>query len=338
MINCSFVETTRDAAAPRSGLLGQVIYGGHAQRGAVLEQLQGIPSLRLPMDRAKAEGFTEIWRVDGTVHEGGDEELLYAHDGEFLFCAGIIPPAPRYADATRELYLRAFDLVDCLGYPTLFRIWNFIGGINADNADGLENYRDFCRGRAEAFEAGQSRLHGMPAATGIGMAGAGAAFYLLACRSGAAAHIENSRQVPAWQYPTQYGPRPPSFARASTLQGSSDQASRMLFVSGTASILGHETVHPGDIDGQCRVAINNIAHLISRENLALHGVPTAHALRELDFIKVYYRHGRDLASIRAACCHAFRPDAQIRYIETDICRADLLVEIEALVPTAPRAE
>jgi chorismatase len=315
-----------------------VIYGGHAQRGAILERIQGIPTLTLPIDRAQAEGFTETWHVDGTVHGGGDQELLYAHDGEFLFCAGVIAPSPRYADATRALYLGAFDLVERLGYHTIFRIWNFIGGINADNADGLENYRDFCRGRAEAFAAGQSRLHGMPAATGIGMAGAGAAFYLLACRSGAASHIENSRQVPAWKYPTRYGPRPPSFARASVLQASGDHAQRMLFVSGTASILGHETVHPGDIDGQCRLAIDNIAHLIGRENMALHSVAAEHALRELDFIKVYYRHGRDLTSVRMACSRAFRPDAQIRYIETDICRADLLVEIEALVPAAPHAE
>jgi FkbO/Hyg5 family chorismatase len=332
MIECGFLEGGQAAGTPRDGVLGRVIYGDGAS-SAGLELIDGVPVLRLPIDRAQGRGFTESWRgkADGDCGRSGG--LVHAHDGEFLFCAGLIPAAARYADATRAAYLDVFELIARLGFPKIFRIWNFIGDINADNADGLEIYRDFCRGRAEAFEAGYAGRHGMPAATGIGMAGGGAAFYLLACRSADARHIENERQLPAWRYPSRYGPRPPSFARASALlPADGSDAARMLFVSGTASILGHETLHAGDAVAQCRLAIDNIAHLTGGANLARHGLHAAYALHELDCIKVYYRHGRDLPALRAVCGGAFHPDAQLRYIETDICRADLLVEIEALVP------
>jgi chorismatase len=327
MIECSFVEGAEETA-PQGSLLGRVHYGS---RAAGPELARDIPALCLPIDRAPGAGFIEQWHGAGAAQAGTRNGLVYAHDGETLFCAGAIPPAARYAAATRERYLEMFALLDALGYPHLFRIWNFIGGINDDNADGLEIYRDFCSGRAEAFDAARAGLQRMPAATGIGMAGAGAAFYLLACRTAQPLHIENTLQVPAWRYPRRYGPRPPSFARASALPAA-DGAAPMLFISGTASILGHETVHPGDAAAQCRVAINNIAHLVGADNLARQGAGMAYGLRDLDFIKVYYRHARDLPLLRAVCAEAFDARARIRYIETDICRADLLVEIEALVP------
>jgi FkbO/Hyg5 family chorismatase len=329
-IACSFLETC--AASAQDRLLGRVLYG--AQAGAP-ELIDGAPTLRIPMACSDDAGFAEIWRSGQPPQSGSCGDLVYAHDDQFLFCAGHIPASGQYADATRAAYLRMFELINRLGFPSIFRIWNFIGGINADNDEGLEIYRDFCRGRSDAFAQGYAGVQRMPAATGIGMQGGGVAFHLLACRSACPLHIENPRQLPAYHYPRQYGPRAPSFARASLLpEAAPDAGPGMLFISGTASILGHETVHRGDIDGQCAVAIDNLAHLVSAENLARHGVRAGYALRDLDHIKLYYRHRHHLPALRAACARAFHPDAQIRYLEADICRADLLVEIEAVIQAA----
>ncbi|MFM0325662.1 FkbO/Hyg5 family chorismatase [Caballeronia glebae] len=283
----------------------------------------GVPTLHLAMYDDARDGFAEIWTCAGPIRSGRFNDLVFAHDDEFLFCAGFIPSSGQYTEATRKAYGDAFALVGELNFPKIFRMWNFIPHINGANREGLEVYRDFCRGRAIAFERDYADASGMPAATGIGTWGEGVGFYFLACRANSPRHIENSRQTPAYAYPQRYGPKPPSFARGTLLRDA-------LFVSGTASILGHETVHEGDLDEQWRVAIGNIAHLIGAENLEAQKVGGGCTLRDLDWIKVYYRHSTDLPRVMKLAQDAFHPNASIRYLRVDICRADLLVEIEGI--------
>ena len=153
----------------------------------------------------------------------------------------------------------------------------------------------------------------------------------LGCRANSPRHIENSRQTPAYEYPQRYGPKSPSFARGTLLDDT-------LYVSGTASILGHETVHEGDLDKQWHVAIGNIAHLIGIENLEAQDVSGGYTLRDLDQIKVYYRHAADLPRVMKLAQTAFHADANIRYVKADICRADLLVEIEGIASYRRRSD
>ena len=93
----------------------------------------------------------------------------------------------------------------------------------------------------------------------IGAHGGGIFLYLLACRGGTQVNIENPRQVPAYHYPSKYGPKSPNFARATYF--APDGPGR-IFVSGTAAILGHQTMHHGDVEQQCRLALGNIAQVI----------------------------------------------------------------------------
>jgi chorismatase len=140
--------------------------------------------------------------------------------------------------------------------------------------------------------------------------------------------------VPAYRYPRTYGPKSPSFARATHVLNSDAQA---LFVSGTASILGHETVHTGDIVKQCEVTLSNIAHLISLENLRLQGHAQGYGLHDMTQVKAYVRHASDLPIVKQACDAAFRPSVNIEFMIADICRSDLLVEIEGIVPFSAQA-
>lgn len=291
----------------------------------------GVPTLRLGMCDDARDGFAEIWTSAGPIRSGSFNDLVFAHDDEFLFCAGFIPVSDRYTEATRQTYGHAFALVGELAFPKIFRMWNFIPHINGANQEGLEVYRDFCRGRAVAFEQDYAHASGMPAATGIGTWGDGVGFYFLACRESPMRHIENSRQTPAYEYPQRYGPKSPSFARGTQLRDT-------LFVSGTASILGHETVHEGDLDKQWSVATGNIAHLIGAENLQAQGSRGGYTLRELDQIKVYYRHAADLPRVMKLAQATFHPDASVRYLKVDICRSDLLVEIEGIASHRHRSD
>jgi FkbO/Hyg5 family chorismatase len=302
------------------GVLGRVVFG--VTSGAPRIE-NGVPTLHLKMCDEPHASFAEVWHASGEPRSASVNDLVFAHDDAHLFCAGFIPASDRYTEAARKVYADAFTLVRELNFPKIFRMWNFIPHINEANQDGLEVYRDFCRGRAAAFEEDYASTAGMPAATGIGTWGDGVGFYFLACRGDAAKHVENSRQTPAYRYPQRYGPKSPSFARATHMRDT-------LYVSGTASIVGHETVHEGDLEKQWAVATANIAHLVSAENLVVQGVTDGYTLSDLDQIKVYYRREPDLPSVMKLAQASFHPDAQIRYLKVDICRADLLVEIEGI--------
>ncbi|GFH39488.1 FkbO/Hyg5 family chorismatase [Streptomyces pacificus] len=286
----------------------------------------------LHMAHRADEEFSEVWTTDRPVETGVHRQAAYAHDGEYLLIAGRIPPAGRYAEGTSAAYCAALELMEGLGYKNCFRMWNFVGGINGDNADGLEIYRDFCKGRAEAFELFRFGDLQVPSATGIGSLGGGIAFYFLAGRSAALTSIENSKQVSAYHYPEQYGPRPPKFARATYLSAThTDRTGGQLYVAGTASIRGHETCHEGDLVKQMELSLENISHLISRDNLDAYEVDRDAGLRDLDNIKVYVRRSEDVPTVRRICSEHFSPAASVAYLNVDICRSGLLVEIEGIV-------
>ncbi|MDI2032310.1 FkbO/Hyg5 family chorismatase [Saccharopolyspora sp. TS4A08] len=317
-----------------SGVLGVINYTSGAGDPDISP---GHLRFDLHMAHGTAEGFAEVWTTDRPVETGESGGIGYAHDGEHLLCAGRVPPSERYAEATRAAYTAMLELMESLGYQRCARMWNFVNDINADNADGLEVYRDFCLGRAEAFEARDFSDTSVPAATGIGSLGGGISFYVLASRTNALTPIENSKQVSAYNYPERYGPRPPKFARATYLSATEDRAAGQLYVSGTSSIRGHETLFAGDVEKQTLLALENIAHLVGSETAADYRIEQHNTLADLDTIKVYVRHREDIPAVRRICEEHFSPDAQVAYLNVDVCRADLSVELEGIVH-APRNE
>jgi enamine deaminase RidA (YjgF/YER057c/UK114 family) len=145
------------------------------------------------------------------------------------------------------------------------------------------------------------------------------------CIAGAEAPIalENPRQTHAWDYPPQYGPRSPTFARGCIEPGPAPT----LFVSGTSSIVGYETAHAGDVRAQTQETVRNIRAVLAAANQRL-GVERF-ALDRLSY-KVYVRRSEDLQLIERELREAIGPAAPALYLKADICRRDLLVEIEAV--------
>lgn len=224
--------------------------------------------------------------------------------------------------AASTLYRQLFDVSE--GFH-LHRIWNYVPRIN-DAAAGLESYRRFCRGRSLAFERrfGASFKRLLPAASAVGTKAGPLALAFIAGEA-APRHFENPLQVPAFEYPPLYGPRPPSFARATLVD---DAIGSHLFVSGTAAIRGSETVAAGDLDRQIGCTIENIKS-ITRTS----GIPNA--LRDPGWtrsFKVYVRHGSDLPRVLSRTAgELIQPGDTVHCLESDICRAELLVEIEAIL-------
>lgn len=291
--------------------------------GDDLEIPEEIPHLRLPMRRLSAEPRVEAWISDRPVQWQRRGGLRFATNGGVLFGTTTRNGRLRsIAEDTRSAYEEILSLLREQNYPGILRIWNHVARIN-EEIDGLEVYRRFCIGRHEAFASnGYGLAQDLPAASAVGMNRGELGIAFLAAR-GAAQQIENPRQVSAWAYPPRYGPRSPSFSRAAFKRW---LTSWHLYISGTASIVGHESQHPGDLEAQFQETLRNLARL--RETAARHHPETLRATAAL--YKIYLRRNRDADRVASLARAAFGAEASTLLLEAEICRKELLLEIEAV--------
>jgi enamine deaminase RidA (YjgF/YER057c/UK114 family) len=139
--------------------------------------------------------------------------------------------------------------------------------------------------------------------------------------------IENPRQTAAYRYGARYSPRSPKFSRAVAVTCG---PYAMIFISGTASITNSETRHAGDAAAQTRETLDNIAALIAEENLARHGLPgLGTTLGGIGLARVYVKRKDDYERVRAVCEERLGELPTV-YAAADVCRPDLLVEIEGV--------
>jgi chorismate lyase/3-hydroxybenzoate synthase len=287
----------------------------------------------------------EVWRVAGSVAHCTNGEvprptITYRYCDDLLFgCLTVeessldLSAEPNNgADgesrallrATEMAYQEIFELLGETAYPHLIRIWNYLPDINRE-VGGEERYRHFNSARQMAFRnSGRATMGTVPAASALGSPrGSPISIYFLAARR-APRMIENPRQTSAYHYPPKFGRHSPIFSRACIWGESADSN---LFISGTASIVGHESIHRGDVVAQTRETLTNIGALLDEANRV--AGTERYSLAELK-LKVYVRCPSDLAAIEATLAKLLRPSTHIVYLRADVCREDLLVEIEAV--------
>ena len=266
------------------------------------------------------EPVEQLFRAARSAGKTGQFVLFRMDD--WVLGAATVRPAGDLEDTARRLY---HDLFAAAHGLHLARIWNYVPAINETGAGGLENYRVFCRGRSLAFEEnyGAAFKTMLPAASAVGCS-SGALTVLFAASPTVPRHIENPLQVPAYDYPSDYGPRAPSFARATVVAGAKGAS---VFISGTAAIRGHATVAPGELHGQLDCALENLREISAACALGpafdRNGASARH-------FKVYLRHASDLPVVAARLDREIlTPQDSVSYVQADICRATLRVEIEA---------
>ena len=322
------LDALRQAASER--ILGEVHFSSPGN--AVLGPAYPVTCVDMP--QLNEDPLVEVWTSDRPVQCGAFGDVRFAHNGVALFAA-ISDPVPvdqaAFEQRTAEGYENLFSVMAQQGYPHLLRVWNYFPQINTESL-GLENYRRFCRGRGEAFQrqfvdVGQR----FPAASALGTRSGQLHIYAIAARE-PGVFCENPRQTSAYLYPPEYGPRSPTFARATLMRW---DGTANLYISGTASIVGHESRHPGDSVAQLDETLRNIEALLvatgREEDCGFRG------LAELSRLKVYLRDAAYLPAVRARLNEVLSPDAQTIFLEADVCRSDLLVEIEAVATVrAPR--
>jgi len=291
-------------------------------------------ALRQPRAEAAACGLDwlggdladESWCTGQEVRTGRLENIVWRRAGHLLLLAleqqddPAMDPCER-VDSAYDRLLAAASALDC---PRMLRTWNYLPGINAGDGD-RERYRRFCLGRGAALERAGYGNRELCAGTAIGSDEPRLRIYLL-CASEAGMNIENPRQVSAYRYPRQYGPRSPSFARATAISGLDDSV--VLMISGTASVVGHRSVHQNDTRAQLAEIICNLDSLLDESARRL-GRAGLRDFSADSLLRVYVRRADDWTGVERQVRRRW-PDVRLAGLRGDICRADLLVEVEAV--------
>jgi enamine deaminase RidA (YjgF/YER057c/UK114 family) len=257
-----------------------------------------------------------------------------------LWAAGV--SSYSFPDDTSKAAENAFDLMmaildrEKMSLNNLVRQWNYIGNI-LDVTDGFQNYQAFNEVRSEYYGR-YRKIKGFPAATGVGMKHGGVILDFCAMDSTGELKIiaeSNPHQVNAYEYDQQVlkgsasvGMKikhPPQFERALLISGPQKP---LLFISGTASIIGQETIGRSDVAEQTVVTIENIFKLKDNNRLNQLLGTSYPDVGRFAILRVYIKQQEDFRIVKLICEETF-PGVPKTFIEADICRDDLLTEIEA---------
>jgi len=261
--------------------------------------------------------------------------MLFRRDETEILVGTVQDNASKNCLENSENAFGAFGkLLDNFGFPvnSIIRQWNYLEDILG--FDGEEQrYQEFNNVRS-VFYAGHFQKTGFPAATGIGMNRGGVMIEFVALHS-EKAHtrpLDNPGQIAAHDYSEEVlaggktcAKTTPKFERARYL-GLFDK--KLIFISGTASIRGENTVGIGDAEQQTVVTIENIQRLYSPEVLAL--LPDNNIQPKYGHARVYVKNRKDFIAIKKTF-EQYYGHLSVVYIIADICRDDLLVEIEGKV-------
>ncbi len=261
-----------------------------------------------------------------------DDYIVVEHDQ--LFTRGLYSSLEESIEQqSDDIFLRLGQILHHEGFAIddIVRQWNYIEHITHISAQG-QNYQQFNDSRSHFYGRVEWR-NGYPAATGIGASHGGVVVVVDATRQSGqhSRAIDNPLQLSAHSYSQQVliegraqRKTTPKFERARWVE---DTSSGMIYVSGTAAIRGEESIGEDAVQ-QGVMTIENIAHLISTENQLRHAVPTP-GERSHEIMRIYVKNRSDWQSVKAwleqnCTCQQIIP------VEADICREELLLEIETI--------
>ena len=298
-----------------------------------------IPQHLLPDGGLALEIYTIDSKVDYQIREldGVCYGIIENAEEKMLFIEGI--PAcdfsAKVSVQSEEVFAKLDTLLTKYGFEVddIVRQWNYIGNI-VSYKDGKQNYQEFNDARSRYYAKAEWR-NGYPAATGIGSTDGiivGGIAFKKADSTGVYP-IDNPLQVAAHVYSKSVlidddanaVKSTPKFERAKLIETA---GGAYCFVSGTAAIRGEESVDPTSAKLQTIKTIENIEYLVSKENLVRFGCKPYEL--KYAFLHIFIKHAEDYEAVRSVVEEAY-PSVTALYSLADVCRSELLVEIEGIL-------
>lgn len=263
--------------------------------------------------------------------DGG--QMIYISGQSRLLIVNAYQLSGQVAQDAAQCFVNIEDAIKRKGFKLdqLFRQWNYIGQI-LKVKEGKQNYQLFNEARANYFTS-SSFAQGYPAATGIGMDVPGVlveACFLIS-ENLKPVVVSNPLQLAAHSYSdkvlvsTLPLKSTPKFERAKALV---NHRSSTVFISGTAAILGEDSSASVEPEKQTSQTLHIIQQLASRENLFKHTRVDQVIQSHYKNVRVYLKNGYISDQIKQQVSQFFQNEHPL-FLSADICRDNLLVEIEA---------
>ena len=265
----------------------------------------------------------ENWYAEQPVSLGSLGKLSYAFNDSILFGHAKLDQK-RITEDLQETYRNIVQLLNSEHY-SLLRAWHYLPQLTEPS-----DYHVLCTARAQAFSSFKEDSY--CAATVIGTGSHYGVIYFIAARRAGIA-VNNPRQTLPYRYPKRYVEPAPMFARA-TLKQWSDKSH--LYISGTAAIVGHASQHNDDAGAQLNEIVNNLNSLLSEAANTEPGYKKM-SLAQLQHIKLYVDK-RVSGNIAILIDRHLGSGIELQVFEGQMCRPELLVEIEAMAISKPAGE
>ncbi len=304
----------------------ELLIGFHFGSDPSTNTSSGITSIGL--DPIDGGNLFECWWYQGSVkHETvGNVEVSICEDYSVVKIQVPDDTPQNFSARTFEAYQELLSIVQQIEHPHLAKVWNYFPGINDDD-DDREKYRQFSLGRANAFDQFDIVDSAVPTGTAIGCVRDSNLTIIALMSRHDFLVAENPRQVSAFEYPRQYGPKSPKFSRGGWVSAESHD---LLVLSGTAAIIGHESVHPNNVEMQFSETLANLDHVCNAIS-GLGGKSKKLALNDESVLRVYLRDADDLDFVASELVKSIgNIESNVAFLNADICRRELVIEIDGV--------
>ncbi len=285
--------------------------------------------------------INDAYNIEHKIKENVDYLKLKTPYGTLISAAGL--KGNLVNKNILQQSIEAFELIEKIlieenfTYGDIIRQWNYIERI-IDYSEGNQHYQIFNDVRTSYYSRSEFP-NGYPSATGIGMSSNGVSIDFWALKPSSDVKIiplENPLQTNAHQYsshvlaPSQLSliscvQSTPKFERGKIIYHSN---SSIVLVSGTAAIKGERSASQLNAATQTELTLENIAHLLSEDNLVRHGIDKKNKITPIG-LRVYIKNFEDFEIVKTIITNKL-PTVPVLYLQADICRSELLVEIEEI--------
>jgi enamine deaminase RidA (YjgF/YER057c/UK114 family) len=223
--------------------------------------------------------------------------------------------AEDFRAAVARLYGALGDRLDRSGRAAI-RLWNYLPDPSAIMGHRRDRYMVFNEGRSDGYATWRPQsCAAPPTASAVGIEGSRLVVHCLASHE-PGRPVENPRQTSSWHYSDRYGPIPPRFSRAAVAT-IGDRP--LILIGGTASIVGEDTVHVGDIVAQTDETLRNLSTLIA---VACGDRDDARGLTRLRDARGSVAHSRHVMAVEERLSEGCPNLARTEFVIARLCRPD----------------
>ena len=287
--------------------------------------------------------LVEELQANEIFHRHNDQSswIIFRRGGlKMLIAAGLCNTIEQFD--TLQQSIEVFDqlhqilIEEKMEFSDIVRQWNYIEQITKNGNSNNQHYQIFNDVRSKYYKLSKFK-NGFPAATGIGTNCGGISIDVIAAKFNndcTVISVKSPVQLDAYKYTKEVLAENNSISESCRTTPKFERAklfntpdNKMIFISGTAAISGQASTNPLSVKHQTEMTIQNMLSLISVENIEKHGIENVEKT-SFNYVRVYVKYEKDMKPVQEVCLKYFL-QIPIVYVVADICRPELLVEIEA---------